>query len=717
MKTKSIFMACAMALVVAAGASAQENKKSNVLTVATVNIYNATLLSQSPSGEFTISFDLNNREGIQSNVRYSVNLTQQAGGKSIVLDKKIYDENIILQQDETIQKKILYTPPRFLNGTYSLTVEARNSEGLVLGIADVGDVTLSGSGQSVVIYQNSCYLSVEGDEKNTKYELEQGLNIKPGYDIALNCEIENKVGRDVSIKPSITTYYRSAFGKVLSQQANEPIALKNGARTLISFSIPKQADPQSYEVVVYFLDEDSNPISEKITADYTIAGEGATIQNVKFDKNSYQKGETAKVSFFYLDLANNFSDKSDTQQQSDLNVEIDIKNQNSEQCAPLFKKKLTVEAFSIFDIAMTQNCTNPIANVVIKDDEGKVLARALFETSSEQKSQQVPTDTKNSPDELKIASKSILLGASIFALVVVILAAIFFRKRKNGQAMIWLLGFVFAGLACGGGAKGDTFTTRNGFHVFTYPVGAIGGWANITWNVSLNKAQFLTNEPMAVSSQVSSPLPFSLLIGRSIALDGNINGTTKRIGTVSSGSSFVFPVANWNAQSSAGSYNAEFMMSSSFDGTSRFYIPYTVVGSTVNGACGSSGPFATLSGTEAYLCQFGNIINFTGSGPWSWICQGTGIGHTDAPCTASKTCIPSYSGHICPSISSIDCGDPANCGKPVTNNPICSALNSCTHGTDSLLPADCVAAGQPCATTTSTCPACPPEANYKEVAP
>ena len=291
--------------------------------------------------------------------------------------------------------------------------------------------------------------------------------------------------------------------------------------------------------------------------------------------------------------------------------------------------------------------------------------------------------------------------------------------------MIWLLGFVFAGIAWGGCAKGDTFTTRNGFHVFTYPVGAIGGWANITWNVSLNKTQFLTNESMIVSSHVSSPLPFSLLIGRSIALDGNINGVTERIGTVSSGSSFVFPAANWNAQSSAGSYNAEFMMSSSFDGTSRFYIPYTVIGATVNGACGISsneftppgGPFpsGTLAASEPTLCQFGNVINFSGLGPWSWTCQGSGMGHVDASCNANVTCTPNYI---------YTCNNPIpNCagheGETITGPVDCTQFDGtgCDPTPDIVTPSNSATyCGASCVAQTINCPAVS-KGNYREVAP
>jgi len=56
----------------------------------------------------------------------------------------------------------------------------------------------------------------------------------------------------------------------------------------------------------------------------------------------------------------------------------------------------------------------------------------------------------------------------------------------------------------------------------------------------------------------------------------------------------------------------------------------------VNGACGSAsgGTFTTLTSGDANLCSAGTVANFTGSGPWSWTCNGSN-GGASANCSAS----------------------------------------------------------------------------------
>jgi len=61
----------------------------------------------------------------------------------------------------------------------------------------------------------------------------------------------------------------------------------------------------------------------------------------------------------------------------------------------------------------------------------------------------------------------------------------------------------------------------------------------------------------------------------------------------------------------------------------------TVTPAPVNGACGNSHGGTFTSKPATGLCSAGSAINETGTGPWSWTCQGS-HGGTDSPvCTAS----------------------------------------------------------------------------------
>ncbi len=63
--------------------------------------------------------------------------------------------------------------------------------------------------------------------------------------------------------------------------------------------------------------------------------------------------------------------------------------------------------------------------------------------------------------------------------------------------------------------------------------------------------------------------------------------------------------------------------------------------SQVNGACGSDngGSLSSLSSTDSNLCSSGTVSGFTGTGPWTWGCNGSGGGSSTSStaCTASKS--------------------------------------------------------------------------------
>lgn len=66
----------------------------------------------------------------------------------------------------------------------------------------------------------------------------------------------------------------------------------------------------------------------------------------------------------------------------------------------------------------------------------------------------------------------------------------------------------------------------------------------------------------------------------------------------------------------------------------------------VNGQCGSANgtaPDSVLTASNDTLCASGAVANFSGSGPWTWWCQGSGGGapaSCSAQANAANTCLP-----------------------------------------------------------------------------
>lgn len=69
---------------------------------------------------------------------------------------------------------------------------------------------------------------------------------------------------------------------------------------MISFILPKALEPQAYDVKVAL--KSSENTSNPIIIHYVLQGISATIQNLSLDKDFYNKGDTATLSFFWSGL-------------------------------------------------------------------------------------------------------------------------------------------------------------------------------------------------------------------------------------------------------------------------------------------------------------------------------------------------------------------------------------------------------------------------------
>ncbi|MFH0969445.1 MAG: InlB B-repeat-containing protein [Patescibacteria group bacterium] len=610
--------------------------------VATVNIYNAALASQSSDG-LHIVFDLSNRVNVQPQVKYAVNLAKEEKDSQIIIDTKIYPEEISLKENETINKKITYVPPAFLSGDYKLYIEAKNPEGLILAMAYIGDVQLNGNNQGLFLDPAACHLTLEGDETQKKYTL-QGVDVKPEENILLNCEVENKFNSSITVIPNVATYYRSVFGKFLGAKDFESITLNKGEKTVKSFVLPKAVDPQSYDAVLTFYNERKQLISNQIIAHYIIQGPSATIQNVLLDKAVYQKGEIAKLFFYYTQSDSNFpGSRSGITDIGVLTASINLKNQNNQNCADLFQKELTEkESFFNFGIPIINTCQSPQAEVVIKGKDSRVLAQNTFKFFNEEKKES-ETGGKTA------ANKQAMIIILIVIILIAIVATYFIKKKLNKSNNFSLFIFLFmflviAGMFTGEIAKADTYAAGYG----------------ITVNYGLNKKVYSPGETMSYYLSASRPA----IMWNATA---SMNGVTRSGNYGGYGTNTTiylsFTAPNNSGNNLVSSSAAIWAQCDWF-----LYCSYTVqlpaLSSSVlgDGVCGSSNGGNSGVAPTVNLCSAGAASAVSGSGPWTWTCTGS-PGYSIATCgtnlltrtlTVNKT--GTGSGTVTSTPAGINCG-------------------------------------------------------------
>ncbi len=414
----------------AADSATMPTVDSEVVVVATVNAYSAKIVNQNGNA-FDISFDLNNREGTQSGIKYAIELTK--GKDNQPIDETVYQDVINLGVDQTISKQFTYTAPLYLSGDFNLALSVKNENGLPLSNVSLGSITLKGTNEYLEIIANSCAVK-DG-----------------GADMQISCDIKNHYKSAQTFNPHFETYLRGVFGKAVSsaQDAKPSISINSNEQKTINLTLAKQSQPQEYAVVLVLKDASGNIVSNQYIFSESVAGQTATIQNIKLDKDYYQKNEIAKLSVFF----NSSGDISPM-------LILSIKNKENKDCIAESKQQLNLnKPDNYFELPIVTDCKDPHIQAAIQDSNGNVLDQQDLSVESQNipKPSQAQTSQPNN-----ILKYGIIL---VLILLIISLLIIVFKKRKGVSVIIF---FILAGgifLSSGVGAKADTMYVTQADHL------------------------------------------------------------------------------------------------------------------------------------------------------------------------------------------------------------------------------------------------------------
>ena len=370
---------------------------------------------------------------------YALELWQRDDqGRPVLVDQKVYDADVLsLGAKSSVHKNVTYTVPEYLRGSYVLRVEARNPDALVLGTVDLpAAVVLTGTDAYVKVDQSHCYLAIEGDPGNKTYLLTQGVDVAANETLQAHCSLTSTLAGSQSVVPVFRTYYRSAFGKLIRTDQQDPITLKSGQKSDFVATIALTSDPQAYDAVLQFVDGQGTAISSPIVFHYVLHGESATIQNLKLDKNSYKKGETAQALFLWSGMADSFPDSrlgSDGYGQP-INATFTLVDGQQKPCADPFVRSLNADTqggVENFSIPVTNDCQNPTIVAKIDDQSGKSLAENTYDLSvdSANPSRAASATSTDSNQGNTSNTKRLLIYAGI--VVLLILVGLVWRYRTS----------------------------------------------------------------------------------------------------------------------------------------------------------------------------------------------------------------------------------------------------------------------------------------------
>lgn len=370
--------------------------------VATVNILDAEITSQD-GGTINGVFTLSNREGVQSGVRYGVQLVSRSSKGDFVVDEKIFDERLQLPENVSLRKSFSYTTPNTLNGKYTLLLVSRNSSNFPFATKVLGEVTLKSSVSGILISPESCVASFDGSTNKTPITPTSALVLNSASQVVnISCTATNLSSSPVTASLNVNTKLQSAFGENVDTPLANPVSFsfKASEKKTISFVLPVAKSPQKYFADISLVSGNNSLGSFSFA--YLVPGSSATISNISLDKDFYKRGETAALSMVWY---------SGTPR---LSVEATLKNGSGFDCAKDIKNEIAPSTIELL-FPVTSTCRDPHVLVSLKDASGNVLDSKDFSV------------TTTSTNEGKNNTPFIL----VVVLAALIIVGIYVKKHKS----------------------------------------------------------------------------------------------------------------------------------------------------------------------------------------------------------------------------------------------------------------------------------------------
>lgn len=455
-----------------------EQESTQLTTVATVNVTDATFVQN--GHDFDISFDISNRVGIQARVKYGVTLIKNTSAGQVIVDEHVYDEVMTFGERDVVHKTVAYSAPAVLYGSFTLMLSSENESGLLLSILPLGDIVLEqGSAQQGLwLNTETCYLTIQNESGAPRYSPVQGVDIESTEVLSSNCVVENNSAQSITVAPMFVTQRRSLFGEEVSTEGGDsrPITLAAGEKRVLVTALPLAQVPQAYTVALSYGGE-----SNHITYHYVIRGGSGTIQNVFFDRDSYEQGEEAHISFMWSGAADNFADSrySAGTPLSSPSLLLELTDGSGRACADPLQVSLH-QSGPVKDVkmAVTHYCAAPKVRAVLTDGAFGTLGAMTFEApaSPDALTSKSDTDETSGEDSQKTSWLSIGFWVAIFILIVAgAYVAFRFAKKSMPPIALFIILFGFASFLFQPlEASADTFVAYYRWDARTYTVFRVG---------------------------------------------------------------------------------------------------------------------------------------------------------------------------------------------------------------------------------------------------
>jgi len=407
-------------------ASGKDAPKAEAETIADVSIRNAEI-SEIKKNQLKLVFDVENKMELQADLVYGLELIKEQGENkvSMVGIKLFPEDKITIEKNKSIHREIIYQSPEYLSGDYILWLKIKDESGLTLALQSFR-VNLVGSGEFIE-QGNPCYLTIEG-EKDQKYNLAQGVDLKKAEKLFLNCQTKNLTGETMTVFPFIEFYQRDFYGKKTGEyeaSESEAITFNKDEEKLIKIAIPLPENPQAYDAKLVFKKE-GKIVSNPVIAHFVLSGKSGTIINASLDKNQYTAGEKAQLTLLWAGSADFFfQSRTGGSFLVDPTFEVEFKDSKGVLCSAKSIHK-TEESKTVLIIPLEKACNNPVVTIKLMD-EGQTLYEKVITTESEKEPGKQSTSVERTKENDKLVW---IISALLFGLVLALASSLYLRRKK-----------------------------------------------------------------------------------------------------------------------------------------------------------------------------------------------------------------------------------------------------------------------------------------------
>ena len=238
-------------------------------------------------GSFVV---FNSEERAINDVTYKFLLfiKDETGIPKVYIDEKVSPEQFNLSPGEKKALSFSYNLPRNISsGVYSFRVALLLS-GFPLGWEEK-EINIIGGTPFLLI--DRPFVIKNNIEESTGV----GVNFEKGETPRLKFRISNPTDLSLSALAKITIYKRATSDTKIESLTKAEITLKSQESLNLTYDLPLYEKPESYLAELQFFDKKNQSLSNKLFFRWVVIGQSGEIIEARTDRESYQKGETAKI--------------------------------------------------------------------------------------------------------------------------------------------------------------------------------------------------------------------------------------------------------------------------------------------------------------------------------------------------------------------------------------------------------------------------------------